>query len=161
MKRLLTKIPFIKNFFTSNDEDWHNPKYILKVIDKNELKDIRKNILKELKDENVINPKALYYLRKYVDASFNKKTVNIEGKFIEKQNELEQLYAKGKAEVYELIAEYYDTIREIKEADYRLKKAILELEPNSKRAINKETVYKDDLEFSKRFEELPNKLEWR
>ena len=145
MKQLLTKIPFIKNFFTSNDEDWHNPKYILKVIDKNELKDIRKNILKELKDENVINPKALYYLRKYVDASFNKKTVNIEGKFIEKQNELEQLYAKGKAEVYELIAEYYDTIREIKEADYRLKKAILELEPNSKRAINKETIYKDDL----------------
>ena len=92
---------------------------------------------------------------------FNKKTVNIEGKFIEKQNELEQLYAKGKAEVYELIAEYYDTIREIKEADYRLKKAILELEPSGKRSVNKETVYKDDLEFSKRFEELPNKLEWR
>lgn len=160
MQNLLSKIPFINIFFSKSD-DWHNPKYILKVINEKELRKIRKRILKDLKKEKVINPKALYYLRKYVDASFNKKTVNIEGRFIEKQNELEQLYATGKAEVYELIAEYYDTLREIREADERLKKTILELEPNSMRVVNKEVIYKDDSSFSKKFNELPDQLEWR
>lgn len=160
MKNLLSKIPFINNFL-KKDDDWHNPKYILKVISEKELRKIRKRVLKDLKKEKVINPKALYYLRKYVDASFNKKTVNIEGRFIEKQNELEQLYATGKAEVYELIAEYYDILREIREADERLKKAVLELEPNSKRVVNKEIIYKDDSSFSESFNKLPKQLEWR
>ena len=121
MKNLLSKIPFISKLF-NKDDDWHEPKYILKVINEKELRKIRKRILKDLKKEKVINPKALFYLRKYVDASFNKKTVNISGRFIEKQNKLEQLYATGKAEIYELIAEYYDILREIREADERLKK---------------------------------------
>ena len=63
MKELLSKIPFIGNFINS-DSDWHNPKYILKVINEKELRKIRKRILKELKKESVINPKGLYYLRK-------------------------------------------------------------------------------------------------
>lgn len=160
MKNILSKIPFLNNIFRE-ENDWHNPKYILKVINENELRKIRKRILKDLKKEKVINPKALYYLRKYVDASFNKKTVNIEGRFIEKQNELEQLYATGKAEVYQLIAEYYDILREIREADERLKEAVLELEPNSKRVVNKEIIYKDDTSFNKHFNDLPEQLEWR
>lgn len=160
MKDLLSKIPFIGNFFVK-ENDWHNPNYILKVINENELISIRERVLSELKKEDVINPKGLYYLRKYIDASFNKKTVNIEGRFLEKQNTLEQLYTTGKAEIYELIAEYYDILREIREADDRLKKAVLALEPNSERVVNKEVIYKDDLSFSKQFNELPKKLEWR
>lgn len=160
MKNLLSKIPFVKNFFP-DEEDWHNPKYILRVIDEKELRKIRKTILKDLKKEEVVNPKALYYLRKYIDASFNKKTVNIEGRFIEKQNILEQLYATGKAEVYEAIAEYYDVLREIREADERLKKAVIALEPNSNRVLNKEVVYEDDSEFNERFNKLPEQLDWR
>ena len=160
MKNLLSNIPYINNFF-KKDNDWHDPKYILKVVNEKDLRKIRKRILKDLKKENVINPKALYYLRKYVDSSFNKKTVNIEGRFIEKQNELEQLYATGKAEVYELIAEYYDTLREIREADERLKKTVLALEPNSKRVLNNEVIYEDDLSFNERFNELPEQLDWR
>ena len=160
MENILSKIPIINNFI-SKDDDWHNPKYILKVIGDKELRKIRKRILKDLKKEKVINPKALYYLRKYVDASFNKKTVNIEGRFIEKQNTLEQLYATGKSEVYESIAEYYDILREIREADERLKKAVLELEPDGKRVVNKELIYKDDTSFSKTFDELPEQLDWR
>lgn len=160
MKSLLSNIPFIGNFF-KKDNDWHDPKYILKVINEKELRKIRKRVLEELRNEKVINPKALYYLRKYVDASFNKKTVNIEGRFIEKQNELEQLYAIGKSEVYQLIAEYYDILREIREADERLKKAVLELEPNSKRVVNKEIIYEDDTNFSENFNKLPKQLDWR
>ena len=133
----------------------------MKVISEKELRKIRKVILKDLKKEQVVNPKALYYLRKYVDSSFNKKTVNIEGRFIEKQNELEQLYATGKAEVYEKIAEYYDILREIREADERLKVTVYELEPNSKRVVNKEIVYGDDVSFYDKFNELPEKLGWR
>lgn len=160
MKELLSKIPFLSNLF-QKDYDWHNPKYILKVINERELRKIRRKVLKDLKKENVINPKGLYYLRKYIDSSFNKKTVNIEGRFIEKQNELEQLYAAGKAEVYESIAEYYDILREIREADERLKKAVLALEPNSDRVVNKDIVYEDDSSFNERFNELPDRLEWR
>ena len=160
MKEFLSKIPFIGNFF-KNEADWHNPKYILKVINEKELRKIRKRILKELKKEDVINPKGLYYLRKYIDSSFNKKTVNIEGRYIEKQNELEQLYATGKAEVYESIAEYYDILREIREADERLKRAVLALEPNSDRVVNKDVIYQDDSSFNEKFNRLPDKLEWR
>ena len=159
MKNILSKIPFINNFIKKED-DWRDPKYILKVIGDKELKTIRKNILKDLKKAKVINPKGLYYLRKYIDASYNKKTVNIEGRFIEKQNTLEQFYATGKAEVYEAIAEYYDVLREIREADERLKKAVLALEPEGNRVINKEEIYKDDDSFYKAFEELPEKLDW-
>ena len=160
MKDLLSKIPFIGNFFVK-ENDWHNPNYILKVINENELISIRERVLSELKKEDVINPKVLYYLRKYIDASFNKKTVNIEGRFIEKQNELEQLYATGKSEVYESIAEYYDILREIREADERLKKAVLALEPNSERVVNKDVVYEDDSSFNERFNKLPESLKWR
>lgn len=160
MKNLLYKIPFISKLF-NKDDDWHEPKYILKVINERELRKIRRRILKDLKKEKVVNPKALFYLRKYVDASFNKKTVNISGRFIEKQNKLEQLYATGKAEIYELIAEYYDILREIREADERLKKAVLELEPNSKRVVNKEIIYEDDSKFLEEFNKLPEQLEWR
>ena len=109
MQNLLSKIPFINNFL-SKSYDWHNPIYILKVINEKELRKIRKRILKDLKKEKVINPKALYYLRKYVDASFNKKTVNIEGRFIEKQNSIDQLYALGKSEVYANVSEYYEDV---------------------------------------------------
>ena len=150
MKDLLSKIPFIGNFFVK-ENDWHNPNYILKVINENELISIRERVLSELKKEDVINPKGLYYLRKYIDASFNKKTVNIEGRFIEKQNELEQLYATGKSKVYESIAEY----------DERLKKAVLALEPNSERVVNKDVVYEDDSSFNERFNKLPESLKWR
>ena len=160
MKNLLSKIPFINNFI-NKDYDWHNPKYILKVIGDRELRRIRRRVLRDLKKEKVINPKGLYYLRKYIDASFNKKTVNIEGRFIEKQNELEQLYATGKSEVYESIAEYYDILREIREADERLKKAVLALEPNSERVVNKDVVYEDDSSFNERFNKLPESLKWR
>lgn len=160
MKELLSKIPLIGSFFKNND-DWHNPDYILEVISEKELKRIRKKILKELKKEKVINPKALFYLRKYIDSSFNKKTVNIEGRYIKKQNELDQFYAIGKSTVYESISEYYDTIREIREADERLKIAIKELEPNIDRKVNDDIVYNDDTSFYDKFNKLPERLEWR
>ena len=160
MKKILEHIPFI-NKFIKNDDDWYNPKYVLNVIKDKELKKIRKKVIKELQKENVINPKTLFYLHKYVDSSFNKKTLNIEGRFIEKQNTIDQLYAKGKSEIYSNIAEYYDLIREIKEADMRLRNAVIQLEPKSKRVVNKNTIYNDDVSFNNKFNSLKEKLDWR
>lgn len=160
MKKILEHIPFI-NKFIKNDDDWYNPKYVLNVIKDKELKKIRKKVIKELKKEEVINPKSLFYLHKYVDSSFNKKTLNIEGRFIEKQNTIDQLYAKGKSEIYSNIAEYYDLIREIKEADMRLRNAVIQLEPKSKRVVNKNTIYNDDVSFNNKFNSLKEKLDWR
>ena len=160
MKKILEHIPFI-NKFIKNDDDWYNPKYVLNVIKDKELKKIRKKVIKELKKEDVINPKSLFYLHKYVDSSFNKKTLNIEGRFIEKQNTIDQLYAKGKSEIYSNIAEYYDLIREIKEADMRLRNAVMQLEPKSKRVVNKNTIYNDDVSFNNKFNSLKEKLDWR
>ena len=39
MKEFLSKIPFIGNFF-KNEADWHNPKYILKVINEKEFRSL-------------------------------------------------------------------------------------------------------------------------
>lgn len=160
MNKILEKIPFISKFI-KNEDDWYNPKYVLNVIKDKELKKIRKKVIKELKKEEVINPKTLFYLHKYVDSSFNKKTLNIEGRFIEKQNTLDQLYAKGKSEIYSNIAEYYDLIREIKEADIRLRNAVMQLEPKSQRVVNKNIVYNDDVTFKNKFNSLKEKLDWR
>ena len=39
MKNLLCKIPFLNNFLPQED-DWHNPKYILKVINEREFRSL-------------------------------------------------------------------------------------------------------------------------
>ena len=82
MKEFLSKLPIIGNF-VHVDMDWHNPKYVLNVIKEKDLKRIRKKVLKEIKKEDIINPKTLFYVHKFVDSSFNKKALNIEGRFIE------------------------------------------------------------------------------
>ena len=45
--------------------------------------------------------------------------------------------------------------------DERLKKAVLALEPNSERVVNKDVVYEDDSSFNERFNKLPESLKWR
>ena len=160
MKEFLSKLPIIGNF-VHVDMDWHNPKYVLNVIKEKDLKRIRKKVLKEIKKEDIINPKTLFYVHKFIDSSFNKKALNIEGRFIEKQNTLDQLYAKGKSEIYSNIAEYYDLIREIKEADIRFRNAVMQLEPKSQRVVNKNIVYNDDVTFKNKFNSLKEKLDWR
>ena len=50
-----------------------------------ELKKIKKKVIKEIKKEDIINPKTLFYVHKFIDSSFNKKALNIEGRFLEKQ----------------------------------------------------------------------------
>ena len=77
--------------------DWHEPKYVLNVIRDKELKKIKKKVIKEIKKEDIINPKTLFYVHKFIDSSFNKKALNIEGRFLEKQNSIDQLYALGKS----------------------------------------------------------------
>lgn len=159
MKEFLKKIPFIKNMI-HDEMDWHDPKYVLKVIKDKELKKIKKKVIREIKKEDIINPKTLFYVHKYIDSSFNKKALNIEGRFIEKQNSIDQLYAVGKSEIYASVSEYYDLVKEVREAEERLRNAIVELDNKVDRNLNKENVYSDDTSFWKRIKALPNKLDW-
>ncbi len=159
MKEFLSKLPIIGNF-VHTDMDWHNPKYVLNVIKEKDLKRIRKKVLKEIKKEDIINPKTLFYVHKFIDSSFNKKALNIEGRFIEKQNSIDQLYALGKSEMYASISEYYDLVKEVREAEERLRNAVCELDTKVDRNLNKDTLYSDDTSFWRRFKTLPIKLDW-
>ena len=159
MKEILKKIPIIGNFI-QDDLNWHEPKYVLNVIKDKELKKIKKKVIKEIKKEEIINPKTLFYVHKFIDSSFNKKSLNIEGRFIDKQNSIDQLYVLGKAEVYANISEYYDLVKEVREAEERLKNAIVELDTKVNRNLNKENIYNDETSFWKRMNNLSNKLDW-
>ncbi len=159
MKEFLAKLPIIGNFI-QEDMDWHNPKSVLKVIKDKDLKKIKRKVIKELKKEDIINPKTLFYVHKYIDSSFSKKALNIEGRFIEKQNTMDQLYALGKAEMYANISEYYDLVKEAREAEERLRNAVVELDNKTDRNLNNDNVYSDDSLFWERIRNLPNKLDW-
>ncbi len=159
MKELLSRLPIIGNLIP-DENDWHNPKYALKVIKEKELKKIKKKVIKELKKEQIINPKTLFYLHKYIDSSFNKKALNIEGRYIDKQNKLDYLYALGKSEVYALVSQYYDAVNEVTEAEERLRKTIIELDPKTTGKINDTVIFEDDKDFYEQLRSLPEKLEW-
>ena len=54
----------------------------------------------------------------------------------------------------------YDLVKEVREAEERLRNAIVELDNKVDRNLNKENVYSDDTSFWKRIKALPNKLDW-
>ena len=77
MRNFLSKIPIINLFVKPNEPDWHEPISSLEVISK-----------KELDKEKVVDPKALFYIHKYLDARFNKSSFIISSRYIEKQNHI-------------------------------------------------------------------------
>ena len=58
------------------------------------------------------------------------------------------------------MSEYYDLVKEVREAEERLRNAVVELDTKIDRNLNKENVYSDDTSFWKRLKSLPNKLDW-
>ena len=152
----------LKSIFNKNNlnEDWHNPSTNLQIIKETELDNIKKDVLNELKNAKVMDPKALFYIHKYIDARFSERDFDIEGRFLDKQNNLDQLYAEGKGEVYSLFTEYQEVLEKAQEADDRYRRAICELDPAIKDKLMKKEFNNDYEIIRKEFDRLPEALDW-
>lgn len=151
----------IKSIFKREEvEDWHNPSTNLQIIKEEDLDDIKKDALNELNKAKVLDPKALFYIHKYIDARFSERDFDIEGRFLDKQNNLDQLYAEGRAEVYSLFTEYQEVLKKAREADDRYRRAICELDPQIKHELDKKKFYDDVSIIKKEYERLPEALDW-
>ena len=157
--KLLNKI---KSFFNKNEliEDWHNPSTNLQIIKEEDLDSIKKDTLDELNKAKVMDPKALFYIHKYIDARFSERDFDIEGRFLDKQNNLDQLYAEGRGEVYSLFTEYQEVLKKAKEADDRYRRAICELDPQIKEKLENKEFYDDIDLIRKEYDRLPESLDW-
>lgn len=162
MSRFLEKIPIIRKFIKKEDisTDWRNPKATLEVISKQELDSLQKETINDLSSEGVIDPKALFYIHKYIDSKFSKKDFNVEDRFINKANKLDQLYAEGRAEIYAEYTGYEELMERAREADMRLRRAIVALDPETTVPTDECKLYDDSELLKAQFEKLTDKLTW-
>ncbi|MBQ1373252.1 hypothetical protein IIY66_00395 [Candidatus Saccharibacteria bacterium] len=162
MNNFIQKIPIVRNFFGSEDDssEWEKPKSTLEVISKEELDALQKETVNDLQQEGVLDPRALFYVRQYVDSKFSKKDFNIEDRFINKANKLDQLYADGKAEIYAEYTGYEELMERAKEADLRLRRAIVALDPDTTIPVDHCRLYDDSASLKLKYEELVDNLKW-
>ena len=160
--KLLDKIPFLQKLFGDKPgSDWHNPATTLEVLSKAELKAMQNEAIKDLEDEGVLNPKALFFVRKYIDAKFDGNDFNADDYYIDKANKLDQFYAAGKAEVYAECTGYGELMERAKEADLRLRRAIVALDPETDISTEDCKLINDAEEFMTKYHQLVDKLNWQ
>lgn len=160
MRNFLSKIPIINLFVKPNEPDWHEPISSLEVISKKELEKIKKKTKKELKKENVVDPKALFYIHKYLDARFNKSSFIISSRYIEKQNQIDTLFASGRAETFSLLTEYEDVMKALDEAEKRYKRALVNMDHKVKDELQNKSFENDLKALRNSFNEIPSRLNW-
>lgn len=146
--------------FLNKGEDWHTPTTNLQIIRDEDLKKIKKDTMDELKKSKVIDPKALFYIHKYIDARFSEKDFDIEGRFLDKQNTLDQLYSLGRSEVYTMFTEYQEILKKAKEADKRYRRAIIAMDSKISAELDKKKFYDDVDLLKEEFDKLPQALDW-
>lgn len=160
MRDFLSKIPIINLFIKPNELDWHEPISSLEVVSKKELSKIKENTKKELKKEKVVDPKALFYIHKYIDARFNKSSFIISSRYIEKQNQIDTLYAEGRAKTFSTLTEYEDVMKALDEAEKRYKRALVNMDYKIKDELQNKTFENDLNDLRNSFNEIPSKLNW-
>ena len=159
--KLLDKIPFLRKLFGNQPgSDWHNPATTLEVLSKAELKAMQQEAIQDLQDEGVLNPKAIFFNREYIDAKFDGNDFNADDYFIKKANRLDQFYAEGKAEVYSECTGYGELMERAKEADKRLRRAIVALDPNTDISTDDCKLIDDSEVFMTKYHQLVDKLNW-
>lgn len=160
MKEFLSKIPIINLFVKPKDIDWRDPISSLEVVSEKELRKIKDDTKAELNKENVVDPKALFYIHKYIDARFNKSSFIISSKYIEKQNQIDTLFAEGRAKTFSALSEYEDVMKELEEAEQRYKRALINMDYKIKDELKNKTFENDLNELRNSFNEIPNKINW-
>ena len=160
MKKLMQKL-FKKHSPSSKDvENWRTPTTVLEVISKQELDSLQEEAISDLQTAGVLKPEALRYIRQYIDAKFDENDFDVDGRFVTKANLLDQFYSEGKAEVYSAFTDYKSQVARTIEADKRLRRAIVALDPETVIDTEISTVENDYTELKERYNQLPNKLNW-
>lgn len=162
MGKILEKIPLIRKFAKKDNDsiDWRDPRTTLEVVSKKELDGLQKEVIEELNVEKVIDPEALFYIHKYIDAKFDQRDFNVGDRFINKANRLDQLYSDGRAEIYAEYTGYEELMERAKEADMRLRRAIVALDPETTVPTDECRLYDDSDLLKAKYEKLSEKLNW-
>ena len=162
MSYLPEKMAYIKGLAEGLDIDASTKegKLLLAIVDA--LSDTADEIyeIQDLQDEGVLNPKALFYIREYIDAKFDGNDFNSDGYFINKANKIDQFYAEGKAEVYAACTGYGELMERAKEADLRLRRAIVALDPKTVISTEDCKLVDDSEKFMNDYNQLTDKLNW-
>ena len=160
MKKLKRKL-FKKHTSQSDDvENWRTPTTALEIISKQELDGLQEEAINDLQEAGVLKPEALRYVRQYIDAKFDENDFDIDGRFAAKANMLSQFYSEGKAEVYSAFTDYESQVERAIEADKRLRRAIMALDPETNIDTQISTVENDYSKLKERYNQLPSKLNW-
>ncbi len=163
MKDFFKKIPILGKYIErrgAGSDDWRDPKATLEVISKKELDALQNETINDLTTEGVVDPKALFYIHKYIDSKFNKKDFNVDERFINKANRLDQLYAEGKAEIYAEYTGYEELMERAKEADMRLRRAINALDPETFVSTEECKLFDDSDLLKEKFDKLADEIRW-
>lgn len=140
---------------------WRMPTTALEVVSKAELDEMQQETIEDLQKEGVLNPKALFYLYKYIDAKFNKKDFNVEDRFIAKANMLDQFYSEGMAEVYADFTDYEELVKRTIEANLCLRRAIVALDPEADVDTAQSNIKNDAKELEASYNQLSKQLNWK
>ena len=162
MKEFFKKMFKMPRIFKRDMEEdsWRTPKTALEVISKAELDGMQRETISDLQAEGVLDPKALFYIYKYIDAKFDKKDFNVEDRFIAKANKLDQFYSEGRAEVYAEFSGYKTLFDLTKDADRRLRSAIIALDPETELKASDCRVEDDYDSLKSSYNKLPTLLNW-
>lgn len=151
----------IVGLFGKKDDlsDWMRPEGVpTEVLSKRELDALENRVVHELDKNNVLQPQALFYVHKYIDAKFNKKDFDVETAYANKQSIIDQMYAEGLSEIYSSFTGYKGLVDEISVARENFERIAKRLDAENI-GINAEE-FDDTEEIRKEIEALPTSLAW-
>lgn len=142
--------------FTSN---WKKPKIKTNKMKKRFLKKIKRSALREIRKKKLMDPKALFYLHKYINSKFEKGKTEIYTDYFKEQNKIDELYALGIAETLKLLEEYKIQMNTMCENEKSYKKAAERLD---KESFVSPSIIEDDYKLLlDEFTKLNERLDWK
>lgn len=142
--------------FTSN---WKKPKIKTNKMKKRFLKKIKRSALREIRKKKLMDPKALFYLHKYINSKFEKGKTEIYTDYFKEQNKIDELYALGIAETIKLLEEYKIQMNTMCENEKSYKKAAERLD---KESFVSPSIIEDDYKLLlDEFTKLNERLDWK
>ncbi len=153
--------------------DWRDLRVLPKeIIPKRRLDKMEKTVvddLKKIQDEEVTQhhlpssakPQALFYYHKYIDAKFNKWNFDIDRLFSDKQNIIDEMYAQGLGELNIELVNYQKQIKELKEAEQRMCRKLMMVDPEAESSLELSETYNDADELVRQILSLPHELNWK
>ncbi len=142
-------------------DDWRNLKALPReVISKRKLDSLQSEVLEEINKQLAVEPQAVFYCHKYIDAKFNKTDFDVDTYFLNAQNEIDRKYAEGIGELLAEFADYKELIQEIKDDMSRMNYVAHNLTPNIPIEPQKDTMHSYQT-LEQRINDLPPEISWQ